>query len=67
MVFLGEDYTELAMIVKGSQGDKLQGATNNEMKSMTHNEVLEHIELPAKQKAMCCKWIYTTKKDLRQY
>lgn len=69
IVFLGEDYTDsvndpvtFEEALSVTQNDKWLTAMNDEVESMTHNEVWELTELSAEQNVVGCKWVFKTKK-----
>jgi hypothetical protein len=46
------------------QSEKWRRAMNEEMKSMSVNDVWELVELPKNCRAIGCKWVFKTKKDV---
>ena len=72
LVYLSEDAFDIGDIVDPKsyheavtcpQSEKWKHAMNEEMQSMSINNVWELVELPDNCRAIGCKWVFKTKKD----
>ncbi|KAL9250771.1 Retrovirus-related Pol polyprotein from transposon TNT 1-94-like protein [Drosera capensis] len=74
LVFLQEQETDFGLVeddpinfrqaMESSKSQKWIDAMNDEIKSMSDNDVWELVSLPEGVKPIGCKWIFKTKKDL---
>jgi len=60
---IDNDPISFSEAINGDNSDKWLDAMKDELKSMTHNDVRDLVELPGRCKRVGCKWVFKTKRD----
>jgi len=62
---IDNDPISFSEAINGDHSDKWLDAMKDELKSMTHNDVWDLVELPKECKRVGCKWVFKTKHDFQ--